>query len=234
MAVLDGVGYMESLQGLGSLEAESRVDNIRTLQSYIELAMQEEIAPIELLDRAALLQSGEEEQDDDMPHINLMSLHRAKGLEFDSVALVGMEDGLLPHQRALDEGEAGIAEERRLFYVGVTRAKQALLLTSARQRRVFGRMNVPVPSRFIKDLPEGVLQHVVAQPTVKDDAAVVRHESGLSIGCCVEHPSFGEGVLLSLEGSGDATRVSIEFERVGLKRLMLKYAALRPCSSISF
>ena len=229
MAVLEGTGYIESLQAFGSLEAESRLENIRTLQAYIALVMQDDIAPIELMDRAALMQSTEEDKQDDMPHINLMSLHRAKGLEFDSVALLGVEDGLLPHERALDEGEAGIAEERRLFYVGVTRAKRALLLTSARQRKVFGDMKYPRISRFIQCLPEGLLQQVVEQPVVQAEASTVQHESGLSIGCSVVHPSFGEGVLLAVDGSGDATRVSIEFARVGLKRLMLKYAALRPC-----
>jgi len=228
MALLEQTSYIHSLQSFGELEAESRLDNIRTLQSYIETCMQEDMTPIELMDRAALLQSGEEDKQKDVPKINLMSLHRAKGLEFDTVVVAGVEEGLLPHQRALDEGEIGIAEERRLLYVGVTRAKNALLLTSARQRKVFGDMHYPLASPFIKDLPQTVLQRDLPQEITS--SSVEMHDSGLGVGSCVSHPSFGGGVILSLEGSGDATRVSIEFERVGLKRLMLKYAALRDAS----
>jgi len=215
---------LDSLQSFGELEAESRLDNIRTLQSYIEITMQEEVTPIEFMDRAALLQSGEENDDDtDAPKINLMSLHRAKGLEFDTVVLAGVEEGLLPHQRSLDEGNTD--EERRLLYVGVTRAENALLITSARQRRVFGDMHFPMPSQFIKDLDADVLHR--DKPLAKPSRLSISHDSGLDIGSSVSHPSFGEGVVLELEGNGDATRVSVEFERVGLKRLMLKYAALQ-------
>lgn len=223
MAVLEQTAYIDSLQSFGELEAESRLENIRTLQNYIEITMQEDVTPIEFMDRAALLQSGEENDDADTPSINLMSLHRAKGLEFDSVVLAGVEEGLLPHQRSLDEGDTD--EERRLLYVGVTRAENALLITSARQRRVFGDMHFPMPSQFIKDLPEDVLYK--DQPKAKPSMSSVSHDSGLNIGSAVSHPSFGEGIILELEGSGDATRISVEFERVGLKRLMLKYAALQ-------
>ncbi|MDQ6974035.1 MAG: 3'-5' exonuclease, partial [Mariprofundaceae bacterium] len=229
MALLEQTSYIDSLQSFGELEAASRLDNIKTLQAYIEVTMQEGVTPIELMDRAALLQSGEEDAQENVPKVNLMSLHRAKGLEFDTVVVAGVEEGLLPHQRALDEGEAGIAEERRLLYVGVTRAKNALLLTSARQRKVFGDMHYPLASSLIKDLPHHVLQRELLKKNSASNV-VAEHDSGLGVGSHVAHPSFGEGVILSLEGSGDATRISIEFERVGLKRLMLKYAALKAIS----
>ena len=227
IAILEQSGYLESLQSLGQIEAESRIENIRTLQGYIELTLTEGLTPIEFMDRAALLQSGEEvageeNRDDDDRVISLMSLHRAKGLEFDTVVLAGIEDGLLPHQRSLDEGESGIAEERRLLYVGITRAENALLLTSTRQRRVFGDMHFPIPSRFIKDISAEILkQNKPANVTIEPMS-----EIGLYIGAGVRHPTFGDGVVLEMEGGGDATRVSVEFERAGLKRLMLKYAAL--------
>jgi len=231
IALLEQSGYLESLQAHGQLEAESRIENIRTLQGYIELTLTEGVTPIEFMDRAALLQSGEQmgEQADntqnnqDHDHvISLMSLHRAKGLEFDSVVLAGIEDGLLPHQRSLDEGESGIAEERRLLYVGITRAENCLLLTSARQRRVFGDMHYPIPSRFIKNISPDVLKR--EQPMATPIRPV--EESGIHIGASVRHPSFGEGVVLELEGGGDATRISVQFASAGIKRLMLKYAAL--------
>jgi DNA helicase-2/ATP-dependent DNA helicase PcrA len=145
-------------------------------------------------------------------------------LEFDSVVLAGVEEGLLPHQRAIDEGDTD--EERRLLYVGITRAKNSLLITSARQRKVFGDIHFPMPSQFIKDLDEDVLQQdkPIVSPSLM---AGLEHDSGIGIGSRVSHPSFGEGIVLELEGSGDAARISVEFERAGLKRLMLKYAALQ-------
>ena len=223
---LEQSGYLESLKGMGEIEAASRLDNIRTLQSYIELSMDQGVTPVEFMDRAALLQSGEEESGDrghdDEDALAMMSLHRAKGLEFDCVVLAGVEEGLLPHQRALDEGEAGISEERRLLYVGITRARTDLLLTSTRMRRFFGDTVFPQPSRFIKGIESDLLQQdaPTAQPAVGAAAA------GVGIGRTVRHPTFGEGVVLGLEGAGDAMRVTVRFRRAGIKRLMLKYAAL--------
>ncbi len=225
-ALLEASGYLESLKGEGQLEAESRLENIGALQNAIAEAASQGMTPIEFMDRAALLQSGEEPEargSGDDEAVSLMSLHRAKGLEFDSVALAGVEDGLLPHQRALDEGEAGLSEERRLLYVGVTRARNRLLLTTARMRRVFGDMNYPRPSRFIENLPPEVLKREqgAPAPSFAPDAP-----AGLHVGAEVRHPTFGEGVVLDVEGAGDATRVSVRFRRAGTKRLMLKYAAL--------
>jgi len=218
-ALLEVCGYVDVLRGLGQLEAESRMDNIRALQDFISTALESGLTPIEFMDRAALLQSGEERNDGNA--VALMSLHRAKGLEFDTVVLAGVEEGLLPHQRALDEGDAGLAEERRLLYVGITRAKNRLLLTSTRMRRVFGDMIFPLPSRFIASLPEEVLERDEVQM-----ASVPAHTGDIAIGASVRHPSFGEGVVLGVEGVGDATRVSVRFRHAGTKRLMLKYAAL--------
>jgi len=227
MYVLEKSGYMDSLLALGDIEAASRIENIKTLQNYIELSLASGISPIEFMDRAALMVSGEEDNDDE-DAVSLMSLHRAKGLEFDTVVLAGIEDGMLPHQRALDEGEAGIAEERRLLYVGVTRAENILHLTSARLRRMFGDMTYPMPSRFIADLGEDVLTKAekIRQPTMVSQAQNSSAAHKIEVGAYVNHPSFGDGLIVDLEGAGDAVRVAIEFDSVGLKRLMLKYAAL--------
>jgi len=225
--LLEASGYLESLKAMGEIEAASRIENIRTLQQYIELCMAENLTPIEFMDRAALLQSHEEMSEDNNQDatdaLSMMSLHRAKGLEFDCVVLPGIEEGLLPHQRAMDEGEAGISEERRLLYVGITRAREQLLLTSARLRRFFGDMHYPLPSRFISKLPQDVLLHD-APPAAINSAA---EDAGVSLGNLVTHPSFGEGVVLELEGAGDAIRVTVQFRNSGIKRLMLKYAALQ-------
>jgi len=227
MALLEKIGYIDSLHALGDIEAESRIENIKTLQNYIELSLESGITPIEFMDRAALMVSGEEE-DKDEDAVNLMSLHRAKGLEFDTVVLAGVEDGMLPHQRALDEGEAGIAEERRLLYVGVTRAENILHLTSARLRRIFGDMTYPMPSRFIADLADDVLvkSEAIKQPSMFSNTQPSSAGQNIAVGVYVNHPSFGDGLIVDLEGAGDAVRVAIEFDAVGLKRLMLKYAAL--------
>ncbi len=227
MLLLERSGYIDSLQAMGEVEAESRIENIKTLQSYIELSLESGITPIEFMDRAALMQSGEEDNED-KDAVSLMSLHRAKGLEFDTVVLAGIEDGMLPHQRALDEGEVGIAEERRLLYVGVTRAENILHLTSARLRRIFGDMTYPMPSRFIANLSDDVLfkSETMKQPTVYSNSQPSLASQNIAVGCSVKHPSFGQGIIVDLEGAGDAVRVSIEFEASGTKRLMLKYAAL--------
>ena len=225
--LLEESGYLESLQALGELEAASRLENIRTLQDYIARAMGEGLSAVEFMDRAALLQGGEEVQQDDEDAVSLMSLHRAKGLEFDCVVLPGVEEGLLPHQRALDEGESGIAEERRLFYVGITRAREKLLLTASRQRRFFGEMHYPQKSRFIKQLPAGLLAEQQPVAVVSASSSSIAY-CGIAAGVSVRHPTFGEGVVLGLEGSGDAVRVTVAFSHAGTKRLMLKYAALEP------
>ncbi len=228
MRILEQSGYLDSLKAMGEIEAAARLDNIRTLQDYIEISLSQGLTPVEFMDRAALLQSSEEMRADDRGKqadaVSMMSLHRAKGLEFDCVVLPGVEEGLLPHQRSLDEGEAGIAEERRLLYVGITRARKHVLLTSARLRRFYGETHYPQPSRFIKSLSADILKqnHALSVP-----AAAPETQTGLNIGATVTHPSFGEGVVLALEGGGDAARITVQFRRAGIKRLMLKYAALQ-------
>jgi len=225
--VLERSGYLQSLSGRGELEAATRRENLATLRAYIEHSMASGLTPIEFMDRAALLQRDEDDDDQERDALNLMSLHRAKGLEFDTVALCGVEEGLLPHQRAIDEGESGIAEERRLLYVGITRARNQLLLTTARQRSMFGEFAYPRPSRFIAHLAPDLL-------TRANTAAVPASTTGhaFAIGAAVHHPSFGAGVILELEGAGAGTRVTVQFRRAGIKRLMLKYAALTLASDL--
>ena len=228
MRILDMAGYLDSLKAMGEIEASARLENIRSLQDYIEILLGQGLTPVDFMDRAALLQSSEEMQADDRDNlddaISMMSLHRAKGLEFDCVVLPGVEEGLLPHQRSLDEGEAGIAEERRLLYVGITRAREHVLMTSVRLRRFYGETHYPQPSRFIKTLASDTLHRdrLASMPGAATEAYI-----GVAIGGNVRHPSFGEGVVLALEGAGDAARVTVQFRQAGTKRLMLKYAALQ-------
>jgi len=160
-------------------------------------------------------------------------LHSAKGLEFPLVFLCGMEDGLFPHQRSLlDAG--GLEEERRLCYVGMTRAMRQLYLLWAESRRIFGTDTLTVQSRFISELPPEHLEEVRARPRVSQPVWQGRNRAmqttqapgGFRLGQVVRHEKFGEGVVLNFEGDGAHTRVQVNFHGVGTKWLVLAYANL--------
>jgi len=165
-----------------------------------------------------------------------MSLHSAKGLEFPLVFLTGLEEGLFPHQRSLEEGSGRLEEERRLCYVGMTRAMQQLWLSHAELRRLYGTEKYTSPSRFLGEIPDELLTEIRAKPKstysaperkhsawVDDQSA---HESGVSVGTNVSHPKFGSGVVVNLEGQGEYARIQINFPDVGGKWLVLAYANL--------
>ncbi len=226
-AILEAVDYFTALQALGELEYSARRSNLESLRAHIETQLLQGYSPIEILDQAALMQSGEEQTDTEQDAVQLMSLHRAKGLEFDTVVICGVEEGLLPHTRAMDEGEEGLAEERRLLYVGITRARNHLLLLAASTRRTFGETLQPPVSRFIRHLPDDVLarhwQTTDEQQRIIHEAAPL---AAIRPGAQVMHPSFGEGTVLHIEGQGEALRAAIQFRSRGLRHLMLKYARL--------
>ena len=170
--------------------------------------------------------------------VTLMTLHAAKGLEFPVVAIIGMEDGMLPHERSLQEKT--IEEERRLCFVGITRAMRVLLLTNARFRSVFGKSSATIPSRFLEELPKELLQtNNVSDPTSKserfgskgynsgpksesDDPFLKQYPPGTMI----RHPQFGIGKVIQIRSSGAHTRATVGFERSGVKTLILQYARL--------
>jgi DNA helicase-2/ATP-dependent DNA helicase PcrA len=167
----------------------------------------------------------------------MMTLHTAKGLEFPVVFLCGLEDGLFPHQRSVND-IGGLEEERRLAYVGVTRAMRRLFLTYAEQRRLHGVDQYGTPSRFIAEIPAELVEEVrprvqVSRPVYQSrSTASVRFEepeqnaSGMRLGQRVRHGRFGEGVVLRLDGVGQGAQVEVNFERMGRKVLMLAYANL--------
>ncbi len=163
-----------------------------------------------------------------------MTMHSAKGLEFPLVILSGMEDGLFPHQRSVADPDS-LEEERRLCYVGITRAMQALYLTYAEQRRLHGMDSISRPSRFIAEIPDEFLEEV--RPRIKVSRAVhtprrgagpidTGGELGIRLGQRVRHGKFGDGVILNCEGQGAHTRVEVNFETAGTKWLVLSYANL--------
>jgi DNA helicase-2/ATP-dependent DNA helicase PcrA len=163
----------------------------------------------------------------------MMTLHSAKGLEFPIVFLTGLEDGLFPHQRSITDPDS-IEEERRLCYVGMTRAMRRLYLTYAEKRRLHGIDSYGEPSRFIREIPEELIEEVrprvqISRPVFAPRAALVERESaGFRLGQRVRHRKFGDGVVLRLEGQGANARVQVNFEAEGKKELMLAYANLEP------
>jgi len=171
--------------------------------------------------------------------VQLMSLHSAKGLEFPLVFLCGMEEGLFPHQRSLDE-PGGLEEERRLCYVGMTRAMEQLVLTCAEVRRLHGREHVASPSRFLSEIPLKLTEDIRAgaglrtRPPRKNNpiaprAAAQTQANGITLGGRVQHAKFGAGTVVTVEGQGEHARVQVRFEQGGSKWLVLAYAKLESC-----
>jgi len=185
------------------------------------------------LSRAAL-ESGENQAPKDADCVQLMTLHSAKGLEFPLVFLVGVEEGLFPHQRSSGD-PAQLEEERRLCYVGITRAMRKLVITNAQSRRLHGTDYYPQPSRFISELPVEVIENVRVGGNfyaTQELKATLKTETNLlapdfSLGQPVLHKTFGEGVVLQVEGQGENARVQVNFAGKGLKWLVLGYAGLR-------
>ena len=159
-----------------------------------------------------------------------MSLHSAKGLEFPLVFLTGLEEGLFPHQRSLQE-PGRLEEERRLCYVGMTRAMKRLYISYAEVRHLYGRETYGSPSRFLGEIPTEMMVEVRSSvPGIKDSISTTELQdhanSSIQLGKQVRHDSFGEGIILSVEGRGEHTRVQVNFESVGSKWLVLAYANL--------
>ncbi len=184
------------------------------------------------LDEVALTARAEEPGNEAGGAVNLMTLHNAKGLEFKAVFLVGVEEGLLPHRQSVTEAE--LEEERRLFYVGVTRAMDLLYLTHAGERETYGKREKVEPSRFLLEIPEGLLQRVhsfgevLASPSTAASRPRSREGEPLAFkgGERVRHPRFGLGTVVAARGEGAKAEVTVHFEGVGLKKLLVKYAGL--------
>jgi len=177
----------------------------------------------------AALEAGEGQAGANEDSVQLMTLHSAKGLEFPQVFLVGVEEGLFPHQRSSEDARQ-LEEERRLCYVGITRAMRHLTVCHAESRRLHGSDYYPQPSRFIREIPAKLLHEVRlggrVGSAVGGGIADASADTGLTLGQRVAHKSFGEGVVLHLEGRGDNARVQVNFESDGVKWLVAAYAGL--------
>ena len=218
-----GLARIENLEELVKASSEFEVDENEELKEMS--AMQAFLAH-------AALESGETQAGDKSNCVHLMTLHSAKGLEFPSIFLVGMEEGLFPHQRSSDDLRQ-LEEERRLCYVGITRAKKTLTLTYTEYRRLHGSDYYPQPSRFISEIPAELLSEIrlggsVTESLFRKKNTKSIHEDGkLTLGQRVLHTKFGEGVILNLEGNGSSMRIQVNFEKAGSKWLVASYANLQ-------
>ncbi len=230
-----------------SEKAEMRVENLEELVNATRNYRHDEstgLDPLSAFLAHAALEAGEGEAESWEDCVQLMSLHSAKGLEFPLVFLTGMEEGLFPHQRSLQES-GRLEEERRLCYVGMTRAMKELYLTYAEVRRLYGSEHYTSPSRFLAEIPKELTEEVRVQPvadwrhraaeSASERSGLAVQESGksdagrgLRLGGRVHHDKFGEGIVLSVEGRGEHTRVQVNFEDAGAKWLVAAYANLRP------
>jgi DNA helicase-2/ATP-dependent DNA helicase PcrA len=220
-------------------KGETRVENLLELVSAaksFEPDPAEEMSPLDEFLSHAALEAGEGQADAWEDCVQLMTMHSAKGLEFPLVFMSGMEDGLFPHQRSIADPN-GLEEERRLCYVGITRAKQTLYVTYAEQRRLHGMDNFSQPSRFIAEIPDEFAEEIrprvqVTRPvrsmnrSSKSRSTAPGAELGIRLGQRVRHGKFGDGVILNCEGQGAHARVEVNFETAGTKWLVLSYANL--------
>jgi len=221
----------------------SRIENMEELVSAAgEFNAEDEelegMEPLQAFLAHAALESGETQADAHSDCVNLMTLHSAKGLEFPNVYLVGMEEGLFPHQRS-SEDLTQLEEERRLCYVGITRAEKALTMTYTQHRRLHGQDYYPQPSRFINEIPAELINEVRMGGSIVEPMFVRTRQGGsvsegdgadkgaYTLGQRVSHAKFGNGVILNLEGSGENTRVQVNFEQAGSKWLVAEYANLK-------
>ncbi|GMW06184.1 MAG: DNA helicase II [Gammaproteobacteria bacterium] len=219
--------------------SEARIENLEELVSAarsFDADTTEDAEDMPALDAFlahAALESGDTEGNDWDDCVQLMTMHSAKGLEFPVVFIAGMEDGLFPHRRTLEDPD-GLEEERRLCYVGATRAMRELYLTCAEQRRLHGVDSVGQPSRFIGEIPGRLIEEVrprirVSRPVFRRQAATAAlsdPEAPVRLGQRVRHGKFGEGIVLNCEGAGAHARVQVNFESCGTKWLVMSYANL--------
>jgi DNA helicase-2/ATP-dependent DNA helicase PcrA len=245
--VLDGSGYLASLEREGGPEAEGRLENLRELIAAAEDFQRanaevpgDERSELELfLDQVALV-SDVDQYDRRDDYVSLMTVHSAKGLEYPIVHLVGMEEGIFPHSVSMRDA-TGIEEERCLCYVGMTRAMERLTITSAAERLRFGSRTYGVPSRFLDEIPAAVVERsgragggrsTPASRGAHYDYSYAQDEPAevawIARGMRVRHPHFGTGVVITVSGAGPSQKLKIQFDRAGVKTLMLRFANLEP------
>jgi ATP-dependent DNA helicase UvrD/PcrA len=231
-------GYLLDLETERTVEAEGRIENLRELSGVAaeyEARYPDGGLP-GFLEQVALV-SEQDEYDEEASSVTLMTLHNAKGLEFPVVFMIGMEDGVFPHYRSMGDS-AQLEEERRLAYVGITRARERLYLTHAWSRSLFGQTSYNPPSRFLAEIPSDLLRQVEEDELAdagQGDGSAIRQAVSMgthvsvdvAAGDTVVHDKWGEGVVLTVSGRGTDAEATVIFEDAGQKRLLLAYAPLR-------
>ncbi len=236
--IIERTGLIDHFAKEGGERGETRIENLHELvnaaRNFSVDEADEDLDPLTQFLANASLEAGEGQAEEWEDCVQLMSLHSAKGLEFPLVFLVGLEEGLFPHQRSLEEGNR-LEEERRLCYVGMTRAMKELYICYAETRRLYGRERYTSPSRFLSEIPGNLLTEIRSQSVGYSSRAAVsatsssrdfKKEHGMSLGSRVTHSSFGPGTVVTVEGQGEHARVQVNFEESGNKWLVLAYANL--------
>ena len=241
--MLQTTGLIEFHQKEKGEKGQARVENLEELvnaarQFEPDFAddVDEDMPPLAVFLDSAALDAGEGQADEYEDAVQLMTLHSAKGLEFPQVVLAGLEEGLFPHKMSLDEAD-GLEEERRLAYVGITRAMEKLVITYAESRRLYGNENFSTPSRFIREIPSQLVSEVrlknsISRPVSARSSAPVRQPDFVqeqypyALGQRVFHEMFGEGTVLQFEGQGPGLRVQVNFDDAGSKWLVASFAKL--------
>lgn len=213
-----------------SEKGQMRIENLEELmnaarQYEMEFTRETQGSLLEEFLAHAALETGERQTGDDAHCVQLMTLHSAKGLEFPLVFLTGLEERLFPHQMSMTTPHE-LEEERRLCYVGITRAKQKLYLTYAEIRRLHGKETIQRPSRFLREIPETCMQSVRMMPKISRPVVHREKESttAFKLGQTVVHAVFGEGTIIHIDGYGASTRLQIRFKKVGVKWLIAELA----------
>jgi DNA helicase-2/ATP-dependent DNA helicase PcrA len=249
-AALEQSGLLKELAESTDPQDEVRLENLKELvavsmeyeeRSFEELGEDEEISLAGFLEKVSLVADADEipEGDDHGGVVTMMTLHTAKGLEFPTVFLTGMEDGIFPHSRTFDNKDE-IEEERRLAYVGLTRARERLYISRAEYRSTWGAPNYNPPSRFLDEIPEDVIvwRNQSSDSLIKSMTKKPRIASApppratgkksmaieLAVGERVSHDTFGLGTVVAVAGAGDKAEATINFGQYGEKRLLLRYA----------
>ena len=236
-------GYLLELETDRTVEAEGRIENIRELGGVAaEFEQRDPTGTLSDFLESVSLVGEQDEYDEESGSVTLMTLHNAKGLEFPVVFIIGLEDGVFPHYRSMGD-QAQLEEERRLLYVGVTRARERLYLTHAWSRSLFGTTSYNPPSRFLGEIPSELVRAIEDEESViggsgsRDGAASSvsairsavegrREPIQVVAGDTVIHDKWGEGVILTISGSGSDAEATVRFEDAGEKRLLLAYAPL--------
>jgi len=234
--VIEQSGLLDYHQKEKGEKGQARVENLQELINACRGfdVEDEDLSPLQaFLDNAAL-DAGDAQADEFEDAVQMMTLHSAKGLEFPLVFLVGMEENLFPHKMSLEE-HGRLEEERRLCYVGITRAMDKLVISYAESRRLYGNENFNAISRFVREIPKSLIQEVRIKATISRPASYAPSYSSqsevndfpdLSLGQSVLHPIFGEGTITQFEGQGASARVYVNFATEGSKWLVLQYAKL--------